>query len=272
MRGTKGTEDGIPSYLNRLTQAPLLTAGEEIALTWEARAGNEEARRRLAESNMRLVINIARSYHSKTMPLEDLIQEGSIGLMQAIKRFDPSKGFRFSTYATHWIRQSIGRAIDNKAKTIRLPAHVSQTLRKMEKAKQDWMKAHGVEPTHDELCQIVGIHPAKASALISMHQDLLSLEIRLGDSDSTTLGSVLRDKDQVSAEECVLSSELTHELEEIVASLDDNERKVLALRLAGLTATDDASIPPDRARALTSSTMRKLRAAAAQKKLKEYLE
>src|SRR5450631_1923146 len=126
-------DDGIPSYLSRLTQAPLLRADEEIALTRAIQRGDQVARKRLIESNMRLVINIAKTYRNRSIPLEDLIQEGAIGLMQAAERFDPDKGFRFSTYATHWIRQAIGRAVDNKSKAIRLPAHVSQSLRKVEK-------------------------------------------------------------------------------------------------------------------------------------------
>src|SRR5688572_27330924 len=150
-------EDGIPSYLSRLTQAPLLTAEEEVILMRAIQKGDESARRRLIESNMRLVINIAKTYRNRAIPLEDLIQEGAIGLMQAAERFDPDKGFRFSTYATHWIRQAIGRAIDNKSKAIRLPAHVSQSLRKIEKERLRLSRELGSDPTHDQLALALGI-------------------------------------------------------------------------------------------------------------------
>ena len=144
-------DDGLPSYLSRLTQAPLLTAEEEVALTRAFLKGDQQARKKLIESNMRLVINIAKSYRNRAIPLEDLIQEGAIGLMQAAERFDPDKGFRFSNYATHWIRQSFGRAIDNKSKAIRLPAHVSQSLRKIEKERARLYRELGHDPTPDQL-------------------------------------------------------------------------------------------------------------------------
>ena len=143
-------EDGLPSYLSRLTQAPLLSADEEVVLTRAVQQGDIKARQRLIESNMRLVINIAKTYRNRAIPLEDLIQEGAIGLMQAAERFDPDKGFRFSTYATHWIRQAIGRAIDNKSKAIRLPAHVSQSLRRIEKERVRLARELGYEPCVDD--------------------------------------------------------------------------------------------------------------------------
>ena len=132
-------EESFPGYLSRLTLEPLLTVEAETELTKAARQGDAGARKRLIESNMRLVINIAKGYNCRQIPLEDLIQEGAIGLMQATERFDPDRGFRFSTYATHWIRQAIGRAIDNKGKSIRLPAHVSQSIRRIEKEKENYL-------------------------------------------------------------------------------------------------------------------------------------
>jgi RNA polymerase primary sigma factor len=154
-------EDGVPSYLSRLTQAPLLSAEEEIRLTRAVQLGDDCARKRLIESNMRLVINIAKAYRNRATPLEDLIQEGAIGLMQAAERFDPEKGFRFSTYATHWIRQAIGRAIDNKSKAIRLPAHVSQSLRRVERERQRLMRELGYEPTPEQIAFAMGISAKK---------------------------------------------------------------------------------------------------------------
>src|SRR5947209_8945502 len=166
-------DDGIPSYLSRLTQAPLLTASQEEELTKLVQQGNELARQRLVESNMRLVINIAKTYRNKAIPLEDLIQEGAIGLMQAATRFDPKRGFRFSTYATHWIRQAIGRAIDNKSKAIRLPAHVSQSLRKVERERVRLLREMGVDPTHDQLATALGITAQTLITLMQSSQDMI---------------------------------------------------------------------------------------------------
>src|SRR5688572_32235134 len=150
-------EDGIPSYLGKLTQTPLLTAEEEVSLTKAIQKGDKKAKQRLIESNMRLVINIAKSYRNRAIALEDLIQEGAIGLMQAAERFDPDKGFRFSTYATHWIRQAIGRAIDNKSKAIRLPAHVSQSLRRIERERLRLARELGYDPSTEQLAAAMGI-------------------------------------------------------------------------------------------------------------------
>src|SRR3954468_18700804 len=170
-------DDAVPSYLSRLTQAPLLTPEEEISLTKAVQNGDERARQRLIESNMRLVINIAKSYRNRAIPLEDLIQEGAIGLMQAAERFDPDKGFRFSTYATHWIRQAIGRAIDNKSKAIRLPAHVSQSLRRIEKERTRLSRELGQDPTPEQIASAMGISPKKLLTLMQSSQELLSLDM-----------------------------------------------------------------------------------------------
>jgi len=186
-------EDGIPSYLSRLTQTPLLTPEEEVSLTRAVQAGDKAAKHKLIEANMRLVINIAKTYRNRAIPLEDLIQEGAIGLMQAAERFDPEKGFRFSTYATHWIRQAIGRAIDNKSKAIRLPAHISQSLRKIEKERQRLLREYGQEPTTEQLAAVMGLTPKKLMTLMQSSQDLLSLDMAVGDSGGMTLGGLIKD-------------------------------------------------------------------------------
>src|SRR5690349_12657551 len=144
-RSYRGAE--AQSYINQLTRERLLTADEEVRLAERVKRGDKAAKDRLVEANMRLVINVARTYNSSLIPFEDLVQEGAIGLMTAADRFDPSKGYRFSTYATHWIKQAITRAIDNKSKPIRLPAHVSETLRKIERARTLWIREHGEEPS-----------------------------------------------------------------------------------------------------------------------------
>lgn len=275
------SDEGIPSYLGRLTQAPLLTSEEEIELTRSAQRGCAESRQRLIESNMRLVINIAKSYHSKAVPLEDLIQEGAIGLMHAVERFDPNKGFRFSTYATHWIRQSIGRAIDNKSKAIRLPAHVSQTLRKIERAKAKVMRELGSEPTSEQVAQELGISSKRLQQFVQSSQELLSLDMRVGDSDNTTLGSLIRDVSLTSPEESVLSSEILDELHEVMMELNERERRVMSFRLRLNEAemsevreelSQELQISRERIRQIEVQAIKKLRRLAQRRKLNELLD
>src|SRR5579862_4297577 len=206
-------EEGIPSYLGRLTQAPLLTAEEEVTLTRAIQRGDLRAKQRLIESNMRLVINIAKTYRNRSIPLEDLIQEGAIGLMQAAERFDPDKGFRFSTYATHWIRQAIGRAIDNKSKAIRLPAHVSQSLRKVEKERIRLSRELGYDPSPEQIASAIGISAQKLLALLQSSQDLLSLDMTVGETGGMTLGGLIRDSAHDNPESMVLSQEIVEELQ-----------------------------------------------------------
>lgn len=268
--------EGLPSYLGRLTQAPLLTIEEEQALTRQAREGDKAARQRLVESNMRLVINIARTYHSRAIPLEDLIQEGAIGLIQAIERFDPEKGFRFSTYATHWVRQCIGRAIDNKAKAIRLPAHVVQTLRKVEKLKLDMTDQMGREPSLDILARESGLEPGRLQAMLSSAQEVLSLDMKVGETENSTLGSLIRAGSATDPEGRLMESELIEELGEIVQKLDEGERRILALRLAGLTGqmtapTEGETLSREKRRQIEAQAIRKLRALASARRLREFL-
>ena len=274
-------EDGIPSYLGRLTQAPLLTSDEEIELTRSAQAGCIVSRQRLIESNMRLVINIAKSYHSKAIPLEDLIQEGAIGLMNAVERFDPEKGFRFSTYATHWIRPAIGRAIDNKAKAIRLPAHVSQTLRKIERARLKVMREVGTEPTNDQLASELGISSKRLQQFVQSSQDLLSLDMRIGDSENATLGSLIKDQSLCDPEESVLSSELLEELQEVLMELSERERRVMTFKLklneAEMSEVREAlceelQISNERIRQIEIQAIKKLRRLAQRRKLNDLIQ
>ncbi len=273
-------DDGIPSYLGRLTQAPLLTSEEEVELTRAAQRGSGEARQRLIESNMRLVINIAKSYHSKAVPLEDLIQEGAIGLMHAVERFDPNKGFRFSTYATHWIRQSIGRAIDNKSKAIRLPAHVSQTLRKIERAKAKVMREIGAEPTWEQVANELGISSRRLQQLIQSSQELLSLDMKVGDSENTTLGSLIRDSSSTDPEETVMSAEIIEELHEVMLELSERERRVMSYRLRLTDSemvdvrdelSEELQISRERVRQIEIQAIKKLRRLAQRRKLNELL-
>ncbi len=278
-RDASAHDSGFSSYLSRLTQAPLLTAEEEKELTVAAQAGSADAKERLVESNIRLVINIARSYHSRAIPLEDLIQEGVIGLITAIHRFDPTKGFRFSTYATHWIKQSIGRAVDCKAKAIRLPAHISQALRRIEKAKSELMLRTGSDPTSEQIARELGMSIRKLNSLMQASQELVSLDIRVGDSDSTTLGSMLPDLSAHNPESEIMHSEVIEELQEFLLLLSDRERRIVTYRLRNDDGTtkfrDDLSeelkITRERVRQIEIQAIKKLRQLASRRKVKEYL-
>jgi RNA polymerase primary sigma factor len=272
-------EDVVPSYLGKLTQAPLLTVEEEADLARRVQKGDATARQRLIESNMRLVINIAKSYRSRTIPLEDLIQEGAIGLMQAVARFDPSRGFRFSTYATHWIRQAVGRALDNKGKAIRVPAHVAQWLRKIERERTEFARTIGREPSPEELAAYLGVSPRKLAALMQSSQEMLSLDMRVGDGENTTLGSLLRDTATGDPEQEVLTDEMIRELQHIVSELSERERLVMGCRLrmdAGQSDERDdlareLQISRERIRQIELHAIKKLRAMAQRRRLREML-
>ncbi|MEQ1821846.1 MAG: RNA polymerase sigma factor RpoD/SigA [Fimbriimonadaceae bacterium] len=271
-------EDGIPNYLNRLTQEPLLTAQQEEELTRRVQLGDKAARQRLVECNMRLVINIARGYKHKSVALEDLIQEGAIGLMQAAERFDPDRGFRFSTYATHWVRQSIGRAIDNKAKAIRIPAHVAQTMRKIERERTKLAAELGYDPTLEQIAESMGTVVQKLAVTMSSCQDLLSLDMSVGDSGATTLGGLIKDNGP-DPEGQVISEEVKAELRQIFRELSDRERCVMEMRFqlnGGSPAFQDdvakeMNITRERVRQIEVQALKKLRLLAQQRKLREIL-
>lgn len=272
-------EEGIPSYLSRLTQAPLLTPEEEVILTRAVQAGDLRARDRLIESNMRLVINIAKTYRNRSIPLDDLIQEGAIGLMQAAERFDPDKGFRFSTYATHWIRQAIGRAIDNKSKAIRLPAHVAQSLRRLEKERIRLARELGYEPSHEQIAAAMGMSPKKLITLLQSSQELLSLDMTVGDSGGMTLGGLIRDNTGNDPETMVLSQEMMVELQRIMQELNEREQRVMRLRfrLDGSEAplqediAKELKLSRERVRQIEVQAIKKLRNLAQRRRLRDML-
>lgn len=273
-------EDGIPSYLGRLTQARLLSVAEEAELTRLVQAGDKDAKRKLIEANMRLVINIAKNYKNRSVPLEDLIQEGAIGLMQAAERYDPNKGFRFSTYATHWIRQAIGRAIDNKARTIRVPAHVNQFLRRVERERQMVAKELGTEPTIEQLATAMGVTPRKLAVLMQTSQELLSLDMSVGENGSSTLGGLLCDDGQQDPEELAMNRESTAELERILLELNEREQYVMKLRYrfdgqdpqGPDEVAKEIRLSRERIRQIELQAIKKLRTIAEKRRLKDVLQ
>ncbi len=273
---------GLQPYLNRLTKCPLLTPDEEMRLAFKVAEGGSEgvkAQARLVESNMRLVISIAKAYRSSGIPFEDLIQEGAIGLMTASERFDPKRGYRFSTYATQWIRQAIGRAVDNKAKAIRLPAHVSESLRKLDRVRADLRRELGEEPTTEQLSVRIGLPPRKVTLLLNTIQDPVSLDMQVGNEENTSLGALLYDKMAPDPQDELVETELKEEIASIFDCLDERELLVMKKRF-GFDGEDtyvlqqigdELNISRERVRQIEIQALRKLRSAARQRQLREYL-
>lgn len=267
------------SYIHHLTRRRLLTFDEEVRLALSAQSGHADSRERLVEANMRLVINIAKHYHSPMIPFEDLVQEGAIGLMTAVERYDPTKGFRFSTYATHWIKQSISRAIDNKAHAIRVPAHVSETLRKIERARVEFVRRHGEDPTVEQLAELLCIPARKVEALLQAGQDPVSLDMLVGEDENTSLASLLNDKEAADPEDEVVKIEIRGELMKILASLSDRERVVMMRRLGFddqehhvlQDIGEELQISRERVRQIEVQAMKRIRAMANRQGLRDYL-
>lgn len=275
-------DDG-QSYLTRLTRASLLTHEEEIHLAQKIGRGGLEgarAKHRLVESNMRLVVSIAKAYRASGIPIEDLVQEGSIGLMTAAERFDPDRGFRFSTYATQWIRQAIGRAVDNKAKSIRLPAHVSESLRKLERARAELRREYGEDPTYEQLAERTGISPRKIAALMNTTQEPISLDLPVGDEENTSLGALLTDRTAPDPQVRLLDVEVREEIAAILNLLDDRERTVMRRRFGfdgeeGCVLAqigEELNISRERVRQIEAQALRKLRHEARKGRLRELIQ
>ncbi len=276
----RGSSSEAPSLLNRLTKTGLLTPEQEISLATRARAGENEAKQKLVEANMRLVMNIAKHYRNTLVPFEDLVQEGAIGLMNAVERYDPGKGYRFSTYATHWIRQAIGRAIDNKAKTVRVPAHVAELLRRLERERERLRREFGDEPTMEQLAKAMEVTPKKIMQLQQAGQEPLSLDMLVGEEEDTSLGSLIHDHNVRDPEDMVLDFERRRVLDDLLNNvLTDRERQVIVRRL-GYGDQDEQvlqeigealKISRERVRQIEAQAMRKLKDAAKSKGLRNYL-
>jgi len=272
--------DDLQSYINRLTRCRLLTPDEEIRLAKRITAGDMQAKAKIVESNMRLVVSIAKAYRSSGIPFEDLIQEGAIGLMTAAERFDPKRGYRFSTYATQWIRQAIGRAVDNKAKSIRLPAHVSESLRKIDKVRAELRRELGEDPTPEQLAARTGLSTRKVLILLGTTQEPISLDMPVGDEGDTSLGSLLYDKTAPDPQEELIDHEMREQIELMLALLDDRERLIMRKRF-GFDGNEtyvlqqigeELNISRERVRQIEAQALRKLRNAARKRRLRDYLQ
>ena|SRR5687768_5994292 len=267
------------SYMSHLTRHKLLTHDQEINLSNRVKGGDARAKQELVEANMRLVINIAKHYHHPLVPFEDLVQEGAIGLMTAAERYDPERGYRFSTYATHWIKQAISRAIDNKSRAIRVPAHVSETLRKIERTRTLMLRENGEEPTVDQIASRLEITPRKVAAFMQAGQDPVSLDMLVGDEENTSLASLINDKSAADPQGDLIRREMQNELQSILESLTERERIVMRRRLG---FDDDETrvlqeigkelqISRERVRQIEAQALRHLRAAANRRRLRDYL-
>lgn len=272
--------EDLQSHITRLTRVGLLSAAQEVRLAKRVAQGDKLARERLVECNMRLVVSIAKSYRASGIPFEDLVQEGAIGLMTAVERFDPNRGYRFSTYATQWIRQAIGRAVDNKAKSIRLPAHVSESLRKIDRVRSDMRRESGEEPSHEQLGQRLGLTTRKVSALLSTTQDPISLDAPVGDEDRTTLGALLHDRTTPNPQDEVITQEMREQVQGMLKVLDERERAIVCKRY-GFDGEEtyvlqqigeQMGISRERVRQIEAQALRKLRHMARKYQLREYIQ
>lgn len=263
--------DGIPSYLARLTQVALLSPEEERELARRVRRGDEAAKKRLIEANMRLVVNIAKNYKNRSIPFEDLVQEGAIGLMNAVDRFDPERGYRFSTYATHWIRQTIGRALDFKARMVRVPAHVSEVIRKVDRERERLLKENGREPSLDEIAEALDLPLKRLLTILQCSKEPISLDLMVGNNDHIALVSPLSGDDENDPEIRALRRATVDELNELLEGLNQRERDIVRRKLGlaiGMSPEDNENfnLSRERVRQIEVQALRKLRLIASRRK------
>ena len=271
--------DPVRMYLKEIGRIPLLTSDEEFENARRALEGDEEAKRILAESNLRLVVSIAKRYVGRGMLFLDLIQEGNIGLMKAVDKFDPEKGYKFSTYATWWIRQAITRALADQARTIRVPVHMVETINKLARVQRQLTQDLNREPTDEEIAKKLGISVDKVREVYKISQDPVSLETPIGEEDDSHLGDFIRDERTVSPEEYATEELLKEELADVLLTLTDREEKVLRLRFGlddGQCRTLEEvgqifGVTRERIRQIEAKALRKLRHPSRSCKLKDFL-
>ena len=271
--------DPVRMYLKEIGKISLLSLDEELALSKRVEEGDEEAKRLLAESNLRLVVSIAKRYVGRNLSFLDLIQEGNIGLMKAVDKFDASKGYKFSTYATWWIRQAITRAIADQAKTIRVPVHMVETINKLKRIQRQMTLELNREPTEAELAKKMNTTEEKVREIFKISQDPLSLETPIGEEDDSHLGDFLKDESSMSQEEYAINEVLKDEIEEVLCTLTPREEEVLKLRFGlkgGTCHTLEEvgnmfGVTRERIRQIEAKALRKLRHPSRSRKLKDYL-
>ena len=271
--------DPVRMYLKEIGRINLLTSDEEFEYAQRAEAGDEEAKRLLAESNLRLVVSIAKRYVGRGMLFLDLIQEGNIGLMKAVDKFDPTKGYKFSTYATWWIRQAITRAIADQARTIRVPVHMVETINKLARVQRQLTQELNREPTDEEIAEKLGITIEKVREVYKISQDPVSLETPIGEEDDSHLGDFIKDERTMGPEEYATVEMLKEELKGVLSTLTEREEKVLRLRFGlddGQCRTLEEvgqifGVTRERIRQIEAKALRKLRHPSRSRKLKDFL-
>ncbi len=273
-------DDPVRMYLKEIGKVPLLTAEEEIELAKQMELGNEESKKRLCEANLRLVVSIAKRYVGRGMLFLDLIQEGNLGLIKAVDKFDWRKGYKFSTYATWWIRQAITRSIADQARTIRIPVHMVETINKLIRISRQLLQEYGREPTPEEIAAEMDISEEKVREILKIAQEPVSLETPIGEEEDSHLGDFIPDDDVPAPAEAAAFSMLKEQLVEVLDTLTDREQKVLKLRFGlddGRARTLEEvgrrfDVTRERIRQIEAKALRKLRHPSRSKKLKDYLE
>lgn len=273
-------DDPVRMYLKEIGKVPLLTAQEEIELAKRMEEGDEYAKQKLCEANLRLVVSIAKKYVGRGMLFLDLIQEGNLGLIKAVDKFDWTKGYKFSTYATWWIRQAITRSIADQARTIRIPVHMVETINKLIRVSRQLLQEEGREPSPDEIAAEMGISVEKVREILKIAQEPVSLETPIGEEEDSHLGDFIPDDDAPAPAEAAAFSMLKEQLVDVLGTLTEREQKVLKLRFGledGRARTLEEvgkkfDVTRERIRQIEAKALRKLRHPTRSKKLKDYLE
>ena len=273
------TEDPVRMYLKEIGNVPLLSTEEEVALAQRVEEGDESAKKQLIEANLRLVVSIAKKYVGRGMPFLDLIQEGNMGLMKAVDKFDYSKGFKFSTYATWWIRQAITRGIADTGRTIRVPVHMVETINKTLRMTRTLLQELGREPTPEEVADRLGVPVARVREVLKISRDPVSLDTPIGEEDDSHLGDFIEDDSALSPADSAAFSMLREELSTALESLTDRERQVVQLRFGlidGRARTleevgKEFNVTRERIRQIEAKALRKLRHPSRSKRLRDFL-
>jgi RNA polymerase primary sigma factor len=277
--GDELTDDSVRMYLREIGKIALLTPEEEIKLAKRIERGDISAKKRLAEANLRLVVSLAKKYIGRGLSFLDLIQEGNTGLMRAVEKFDYRKGFKFSTYATWWIRQAITRAIADQARTIRIPVHMIETINKLIRVQRQLVQDLGREPTPEEIAQEMGLDVSKVEHIIKISQDTVSLEAPIGEEEDSRLGDFIEDDKNVSPEELTIRQLLKDRISEFLGELAPREQKILKMRFGletGRTHTleevgQEFGVTRERIRQIEAKALQKLRKLEKSNILEEYL-
>ncbi len=273
-------EDPVRMYLKEIGKVPLLTAEEEIELAKKMEEGDEEAKKRLAEANLRLVVSIAKRYVGRGMLFLDLIQEGNLGLIKAVEKFDYRKGYKFSTYATWWIRQAITRAIADQARTIRIPVHMVETINKLIRVSRQLLQELGREPTPEEIAAVMEMPVDRVREILKISQEPVSLETPIGEEEDSHLGDFIQDDNVPVPADAAAFTLLKEQLSEVLGTLTEREQKVLRLRFGlddGRARTleevgREFNVTRERIRQIEAKALRKLRHPSRSRKLKDYLD